>query len=136
MTPGLIWAMPALLSCSGEPIDILYPDDACHGCIGVPVFKPGVRYQVTTWLEHDVVLVTGQVIPAGLGALTAFECEFADADTNRDGVVDGLDFGAWLGAFNRRDPVADLNCDGLVDGLDAGEWTAAFNHKGCRQCLR
>jgi hypothetical protein len=52
------------------------------------------------------------------------------ADVNGDGELNGLDFGAWLGAFNAGLPTADQNGDGVVNGLDFGAWLAGFN-AGC-----
>lgn len=52
------------------------------------------------------------------------------ADVNQDGDVNGLDFGAWLNAFNSQDPRADQNQDGDVNGLDFGAWLNNFN-QGC-----
>jgi hypothetical protein len=52
------------------------------------------------------------------------------ADVNSDGELNGLDFGAWLGAFNAGLPSADQNADGLVNGLDFGAWLSNFN-AGC-----
>lgn len=52
------------------------------------------------------------------------------ADVNQDGSVNGLDFGAWLGAFNAQSPLADQNQDGQINGLDFGAWLGNFN-AGC-----
>lgn len=52
------------------------------------------------------------------------------ADVNDDGVLNGLDFGAWLGAFNAGALSADQNGDGIINGLDFGSWLANFN-AGC-----
>lgn len=52
------------------------------------------------------------------------------ADVNADGLVNGLDFGAWLSAFNAQDPSADQNLDGMINGLDFGAWLSGFN-AGC-----
>lgn len=52
------------------------------------------------------------------------------ADVNGDNNVDGLDFGAWLNAFNAGDPAADQNGDGAVNGTDFGAWLNNFN-AGC-----
>lgn len=49
------------------------------------------------------------------------------ADVNNDGVINGLDFGAWLNAFNANSPLADANQDGVINGLDFGAWLGAFN---------
>ena len=44
-------------------------------------------------------------------------------DFNRDGRVDGLDFGVLLGQFGcSSDCVADLDGDGKVDGSDVGRF--------------
>lgn len=52
------------------------------------------------------------------------------ADVNQDGAVNGIDFGAWLAAFNANDPRADQNQDGNINGIDFGAWLANFN-AGC-----
>lgn len=52
------------------------------------------------------------------------------ADVSGDGAVNGLDFGAWLGAFNAGAATADQNTDGQINGLDFGAWLANFN-AGC-----
>lgn len=52
------------------------------------------------------------------------------ADVNGDGMVNGLDFGAWLNAFNANSPSADQNGDGSINGLDFGAWLGNFN-AGC-----
>lgn len=52
------------------------------------------------------------------------------ADVNRDGELNGLDFGAWLGAYNAQLPSADQNQDGSINGLDFGAWLGGFN-AGC-----
>jgi hypothetical protein len=42
-------------------------------------------------------------------------------DQNGDGVIDGADLGALLGAWGSiDDPSADFNDDGVVDGSDLG----------------
>lgn len=52
------------------------------------------------------------------------------ADVNGDGDLNGLDFGAWLSAFNAGDLSADQNGDGMVNGIDFGSWLSNFN-AGC-----
>lgn len=52
------------------------------------------------------------------------------ADVNGDGELNGLDFGAWLAAFNASSPAADQNADGEVNGLDFGAWLANYS-LGC-----
>jgi len=58
--------------------------------------------------------ITGEVV----GAL-------CPADLNSDGVVDGADLGALLGAWGGDGP-ADLNGDGAVDGADLGTLLGAW----------
>lgn len=52
------------------------------------------------------------------------------ADVNGDGLLTPADFGAWVAAFNTRDPRADQNGDGLVTPADFGAWVTNFN-AGC-----
>ncbi len=42
------------------------------------------------------------------------------ADLNGDGIVDGIDLGMLLGAWNATEGPADLNGDGVVNGIDLG----------------
>ena len=52
------------------------------------------------------------------------------ADINCDGIVNGEDLGAFLGAWGTDNPIADFNTDGLVDGVDLGyflgKWGPVF----------
>ena len=52
------------------------------------------------------------------------------ADINCDGIVNGEDLGAFLGAWGTDNPNADFNTDGLVDGVDLGyflgKWGPVF----------
>lgn len=52
------------------------------------------------------------------------------ADFNSDGVVNTLDFIAYLNAYNTGDPRADLNGDGVVNTLDFLAFLNAFS-AGC-----
>lgn len=75
------------------------------------------------------------VVEGGLDAVIVSTRSCTDvsiclADVNQDGDVNGLDFGAWLGAFNAGDPLADQNQDGEINGLDFGAWLGNFN-AGC-----
>jgi len=56
----------------------------------------------------------------------AFPAEGAGPDLNGDGVVDGADLGALLGAWGSTDSAADLNADGVVDGADLGALLGAW----------
>lgn len=60
--------------------------------------------------------------------MPACDCRQFKADVNLDGVLDGLDFGAWLGAFNTGRCQADQNMDGAINGLDFGAWLNNFNN--------
>lgn len=66
-------------------------------------------------------------LTGGFWAISAAQPTRLCADQNNDGVVNGLDFGAWLGNFNAMSLVADVNQDGAVNGLDFGAWLNAFN---------
>lgn len=72
------------------------------------------------------------IVEAGLDSVNIGRrtCELCLADTNRDGVVNGLDFSGWLSLFNRQDPRADVNLDEVVNGLDFGAWLQAYEF-GC-----
>ncbi len=52
------------------------------------------------------------------------------ADFTGEGVVDVLDFFAFIVAFNAQDPLADLNADQVVDVLDFFSFVGAFS-LGC-----
>ncbi|MFO0873471.1 MAG: DNRLRE domain-containing protein [Phycisphaerales bacterium] len=52
-------------------------------------------------------------------------CVLGDLDCN--GVVDGADLGALLGAWGTPDVDADLDGDGIVDGVDVGLLLAAWS---------
>jgi hypothetical protein len=60
-----------------------------------------------------------------IDAAVAVRHEFAPADLNGDGVVDGADLGALLGAWGSA-TFADLNGDGIVDGVDLGTLLGAW----------
>lgn len=70
--------------------------------------------------------VYGQNVNAD-GTLGAGGCP---ADFNGDGVVNTLDFLAFLNAFSAGDPSADFNGDGTVNTLDFLAFLNAFN-SGC-----
>jgi len=67
------------------------------------------------------------VVDGGFRAvlLTAPSAIVGDIDGN--GIVDGADLGALLGAWGTSDPAADLDGDGTVGGGDLGlllgNWT-------------
>lgn len=52
------------------------------------------------------------------------------ADVNGDGALNGLDFNAWIAAYNTGDPRADQNQDGSIDPTDFSAWLANFR-AGC-----
>lgn len=51
-------------------------------------------------------------------------------DLTSDGVVDGADLGALLGAWGPGSPVADLNSDGVVNGADVGLLLSLWGPQG------
>lgn len=81
--------------------------------------------------DGDADLEASEWVRVELCDLTEAGCdEPCLADVNADGSLNGLDFGAWLGAYNTADPAADQNGDGSINGLDFGAWLANFN-AGC-----
>lgn len=80
--------------------------------------------------------ITATATDLSIGATSEFaECvEAADgscpADFNNDGIVNTLDFLAFLNAFSAGDPAADFNGDGIINTLDFLDFLNAFN-TGC-----
>lgn len=109
MIVPLIITAPAFVSCDGMRI-------GHAGCAGVVEYAPLQRYRVWTYPNG---IAAGDAGPGEPIASIVWECP---ADTNQDGKVDGLDFGAWLGAFNDGSLLADANGDGAVNGDDYGAW--------------
>lgn len=81
---------------------------------------------------------TGDVAQAGalndVGSVVQALADGPDllADFNNDGVVDGQDFGVFVGEFNQGTVppaagLADFNNDGLIDGQDFGVFVGEFN---------
>lgn len=117
MVPVLIATAPAFVSCDGLQIDRTL-------CAGNVTLDSMTRY--TLWVYPRGVDARDDG-PGDPIVSVVWGCV---ADTNQDGVVDGLDFGAWLGYFNAKHPLADSNLDGVVDGADYGAWLSSFNG-GC-----
>jgi len=67
-----------------------------------------------------------QAVLENLDHGTVFVSLVEPADLNGDGIVDGADLGALLGAWGSTDPSADLNGDGIVDGADLGSLLGAW----------
>ena len=55
--------------------------------------------------------------------------EFADADFDRDGDVDGADLAAWRGAYGKNS-AGDTDSDGDTDGADFLTWQRQFTGAG------
>ncbi len=55
---------------------------------------------------------------------------YCPVDLNDDGIVDVLDFFAFISAFNSGDMIVDFNSDGIVDVLDFFSFIFMFNN-GC-----
>ena len=83
--------------------------------------------------SKDGTLLQTLSVPFGgnvWGAEFAFGGNPCPADFNGDGVVNTLDFIAYLNAYNDGDPSADFNGDGVVNTLDFIAFLNAFN-AGC-----
>ncbi len=93
--------------------------------VDIPTLGGGVAHLLfTSQLDSGTVdvSITGQVVSTG--------AVWCPVDINGDGVVDVLDFFAFIVAFNNQDPVADLNGDGFIDVLDFFAFVQAFS-TGC-----
>jgi subtilisin family serine protease len=106
---GLIQADLAIASLV-QDIDLDGIDDIFDNCIGVPngpnILDAGGNSQLDTNAD-------------GYGNV-------CDADLNNDGVVNGLDVGAFTAEFGTAGPDADFNGDGVVNGLDVGVFVNSF----------
>lgn len=83
---------------------------------------------VTSQWDRFGPIITASNTVMGPGSL--IEPTTCLADVNQDGDLNGLDFGAWLNAFNSLDSRADQNQDGAINGIDFGAWLSNFN-AGC-----
>lgn len=77
-------------------------------------------------------LNSGSIVEAGVDDISVVfvGCDSCPADFNGDGVVNTLDFLAYLNAFSAGDPAADFNGDGVVNTLDFLDFLNAFS-EGC-----
>lgn len=66
----------------------------------------------------------------GTDSGSAYVFDLCPADFNNDGIVNTLDFIAYLNAYNVGDPRADMNGDGVVNTLDFIAFLNAYN-EGC-----
>ena len=80
-----------------------------------------VGYGVYQGGSYRAFLVTGLTVP-GTGS--------CPVDFDGDGFVTGLDFDAYVAAFETGDSVSDFNGDGFVTGLDFDAFVQAFE-AGC-----
>ena len=91
-------------------------------------FVAGGPLSIVRFIAEDAD--PGSVVEA---AIDAFRVERILCDTttlpgdvNGDGIVDGQDLAAVLGAWGSNDPAADVNGDGVVNGQDLGEVLAGW----------
>lgn len=80
-----------------------------------PVWK--VELTTAQGFELDVFVDADASVPA---FRIAAAVNFAPADLNRDGAVNGFDLGMLLGNWGAFDPVADLDGDNVITGFDLG----------------
>ncbi len=80
------------------------------------------------WIQSAIL----GVVVAGSAAVFAAPEGGSDcpADFNGDGIVNTLDFIAYLNAYNVGDPSADMNGDGIVNTLDFIAFLNAYS-EGC-----
>lgn len=91
--------------------------------------------EVADWRASMEVFIEGdRMIVSVLDGIELFDigegCGPCSADVNADGRLDGDDFEAWAGAYQRDDISADQNVDLHVTPADFGAWIANFN-AGC-----
>ena len=77
--------------------------------------------------EHGQICGTGSIDGQNWTFILTPVCT---ADFNDDGIVNTLDFIAFLNAYNEDDPRADINGDGIVNTLDFIAFLNAYNG-GC-----
>ncbi len=133
-------------ACAGAPIamTVIVEADSTVSCRwrknGVPlsVTDPRVR-AYTTHNGLASVLVIAEVSPDDAGT---YECVVSNecmsvissgavlavcfADANCDGFVNGLDFDAFISAFESGDPAGDIDRSGFVNGIDFDLFAEAF----------
>lgn len=86
--------------------------------------------EVQVFDAETSALVATWSVPVEASAIFVSPGSVCKADTNRNGVLEAGDFGAWIAAFNRNDFVADQNNDLAVTPADFGAWIGAYN-QGC-----
>lgn len=94
------------------------------GCGGTRIDLAEVGLSMARFVRVRAAVDAPQV--PEVDALVAVRHEFAAADLNGDGWVDGADLGMLLGAWGSVSP-ADLNGDGTVDGADLGALLGAWS---------
>jgi hypothetical protein len=65
----------------------------------------------------------------GAGGDVAVQDLAIAGDGNRDGAVDGADYGVWQNGYGKSNPTfwtGDYNLDGVVDGEDYGVWQTMY----------
>ncbi|MEO0513278.1 MAG: endonuclease [Planctomycetota bacterium] len=110
------------------PVGVIEPGSSSSIAVSVtPAAKGEIEavFQITTADDPSIDgaaprgLLTLTVTAEGVGPVCV-------ADVNSDGLLDGSDFNAWLGAFVNGDSAADSNLDGLLDASDFSAWLGSF----------
>lgn len=97
----------------------------------LPFANLGVTYQqsLAEFAENLGTISAADYPAGGEGRIVNLLVE-CPADTDRNGMVDASDFGAWLALFNSGNGGADQNFSRGISGLDFGAWLSNFNN-GC-----
>lgn len=114
---------------SGIPVDastIFFTDFT--GAFAVYLFGEQVGVSSLSFGNNDQAEANIDALEIAVEDRPMCDCRLFKADVNLDGALNGLDFGAWLGAFNSGDCKADQNMDGAINGLDFGAWLSNYNN--------
>ena len=91
--------------------------------LGLPA-GAALAYTVPYSTPPGIILVDVSKVPLSESIPQFLWRRLGDADGN--GLVDGLDFGAFRTAFNTNNAIFDLDGNGVVDGTDFGQFRQRF----------
>ena len=89
-------------------------------------------FDLSAFKGQTVNIVFDSICNAGLTSFrlddAALNTQYAEADENGDGSVDGIDLGLFAKDYGSAAPLSDLNNDGVVNDSDATILLNAFGH--------